>query len=218
MYIAFYDLDHTILEDNSATHLVHVARERGIMREKHFRHAVWLSILYKLGIGNSTKMIVRMLSWIRGLKVSEVEDLCEEIFTDMIVPRIRPKILETIRQHRENGGAVVLLSSATEPVCKPVVRHLELDDLICSILESMDGLLTGKTVGKLVYEREKKVRLLEYCREKGHDPQQAYYYGDSFTDRFVMEAVGHPVAVDPDRRLLRIAQRRNWDILLRERN
>ncbi len=59
-YIAFYDLDHTILEDNSATHLVNEARKRGIMGEKLYRHAVWLSILYKLGIGNSTKMIIRM--------------------------------------------------------------------------------------------------------------------------------------------------------------
>ncbi len=66
-YLAFYDLDHTILVDNSATHLINEARKRGVMTEKHFRHAVWLSILYKLGIGNSTKMIIRMLSWLKGL-------------------------------------------------------------------------------------------------------------------------------------------------------
>ena len=216
-YIAFYDLDHTILKDNSATHLVHVARARGIMSEKHFRQAVWLSILYKLGIGDSTKMIIRMLGWIRGLKVSDVERLCEEVFADQIRHQVRPEIRETLRKHRENGGAVVLLSSASEPICRPVVRHLGMDDLICSILESRDGLLTGKTVGKLVYEREKKVRMLQYCADKDQDPRLAYYYGDSFTDQYVMEAVGFPVAVDPDRRLLRIARQKDWEILLRER-
>jgi HAD superfamily hydrolase (TIGR01490 family) len=188
------------------------------MSEKHFRYAVWLSILYKLGLGDPTKMIERMLSWIRGLDARSVDALCQEIFDDKIVRRIRPRILETMDQHRKAGGALVLLSSASEPICNPVFAHLQMDDLICSRLEVKNGLLTGKTVGKLVYDREKKVRMLDYCKSHRQDPKEAYYYGDSHTDKHVMDAVGHPVAVDPDKRLLRIAQRNNWNILLRERN
>jgi len=217
-YIAFYDLDHTVLEDNSATHLVNEAMDRGIMSKRLYRQAVWLSILYKLGIGNSTKMIIRMLSWLKGLKENIVNQLCEEIFTKQIVGKIRPEILETIREHRSRNGAIVMLSSATEPICKPVANYLKMDDLICSILESQNGILTGFTRGNLVYAKEKETRLRSYCKEHGYNEAESYYYGDSFTDEYVMSTVGHPVAVDPDKKLLRIAQRKNWEILVRLRS
>ena len=212
-YTAFYDLDHTILDGNSATHLVQEARKRGVMTERQFRQAVWLSILYKLKIGEPTKMINRMLSWLKGLKESSITKLSQEIFDHIIKETIRPEIVETIREHRAKKGKVVLLSSATTPICQPVSQYLELDEIICTRLESENGILTGHTAGKLVYGPEKKVRMLAYCREKEYDPQESWYYGDSHTDRYVMQAVGFPVAVFPDKRLLKIAKRNNWSIL-----
>lgn len=216
-YVAFYDLDHTILVDNSATHLINEARRRGIMSERHFRHAVYLSILYKMGIGDSAKMIIRMLSWLKGLREDTISELCIEVFNELIVKKVRPEILETLEQHRSRKGAVVLLSSASEPICEPATRHLNLDDMICSQLETNDGVLTGKTVGRLVYGEEKKNRLLSYCSDHGHDPADAFYYGDSFTDHYVMATVGNPVAVDPDKRLCKIALANHWPIIIRNR-
>jgi HAD superfamily hydrolase (TIGR01490 family) len=212
-YIAFYDLDHTILDCNSATHLVLEARKRGVMSEKQYRHAVWLSILYKLDLGDPTRMINRMLSWLKGLKESDIFELAHDIFHSAIKQTIRPRIMETIQEHRSKNGAVVLLSSATSPICRPASQYMELDEMICTRLESENGLLTGHTSGKLVYGPEKRERLLAYCREKDSDPRMAWYYGDSYTDRFVMGAVGNPVAVSPDKRLLKIAQKKNWTIL-----
>jgi HAD superfamily hydrolase (TIGR01490 family) len=216
-YIAFYDLDHTILVDNSATHLINEARKRGIMSDKHFRNAVWLSILYKLGIGDSTKMIVRMLSWLKGLNEELIKKLCIEVFKEQIVHKIRPEILTTLEEHRSRQGAVVLLSSASEPICQPATEYLKMDDLICSRLDADQGLLTGKTIGNLVYAEEKRTRLLSYCKNHEQDPADAYYYGDSYTDHHVMSAVGHPVAVDPDKKLCRIAIEKDWPILVRDR-
>ena len=212
-YIAFYDLDHTILDGNSATHLVQEARKRGVMSEKQYRHAVWLSILYKLDIGEPTKMINRMLSWLNGLKEDFIMKLSQEIFEEVIKDTVRPEILQTIRDHQAKKGKVVLLSSATTPICLPVSRFLDLDEFICTELEAVNGTLTGRTQNKLVYGPEKKVRMLGYCHDKGYDPENAWYYGDSHTDRFVMEAVGFPVAVSPDKRLMRIAKKNNWAIL-----
>jgi HAD superfamily hydrolase (TIGR01490 family) len=213
-YIAFYDLDHTILDGNSATHIIMEARKRGVMSGQQFRHAVWLSMLYKLDLGDSTRMINRMLSWLKGLKEATLIELAHEIFDHTIKETIRPEILETIREHRSQNGAVVLLSSATTAICQPVSRYMKLDEVICTHLESEEGLLTGHTSGKLVYGPEKKVRMLAYCQETGSNPLKAWYYGDSHTDRYVMEAVGNPVAVSPDKRLLKIARKNNWPILL----
>ncbi len=212
-YTAFYDLDHTILDGNSATHLVQEAHKRGVMTERQYRHAVWLSILYKLNIGEPIKMINRMLTWLRGLQEKSIMELSQEIFDSSIKDTIRPEILETIEEHRTNNGSVVLLSSATTPICQPVTRYMGLDEMICTQLESKNGILTGHTSGKLVYGPEKKVRLLAFCQEKDVDPMTAWYYGDSHTDKYVMEAVGFPVAVAPDKKLLRIATRHAWPII-----
>ena len=213
-YTAFYDLDHTILDGNSATHLVQEARKRGVMSERQYRHAVWLSILYKLDMGNPTRIINRMLSWLKGVEEADITALAQEIFDHIIKETIRPEILETIREHRAQKAKVVLLSSATTLICQPVTLYLELDEMICTRLESESGILTGHTHGKLVYGPEKKVRMLAYCHENNYDPREAWYYGDSHTDKYIMEAVGFPVAVSPDKKLLRIANRNNWPILL----
>lgn len=213
-YIAFYDLDHTILDGNSATHLVQEAHKRGVMTDRQYRQAVWLSILYKLNIGDPIRMIDRMLYWLKGLKEASIMKLSQEIFDNIIKDTIRPEILETIKDHRSKNAAVILLSSATTPICLPVTRFMELDDVICTELESENGILTGRTNGKLVYGPEKKVRMLAYCQEKKYDPREAWYYGDSHTDKYVMQAVGFPVAVSPDKKLLKIANRNNWPILL----
>ena len=217
-YVAFYDLDHTILVDNSATHLINEARKRGVMTKKNYRHAVLLSILYKLGIGNSSKIIARMITWLKGLREEVISELCLDVFNEMIIQKIRPEILTTMEEHRSGKGAVVLLSSASKPICEPAFSHLNLDDMICSHLESNDGILTGKPEGKLVYGEEKKSRLLAYCKAHGFDPAAAFYYGDSYTDYHVMAAVGNPVAVDPDKKLCKIALANNWPILARNRS
>jgi putative phosphoserine phosphatase/1-acylglycerol-3-phosphate O-acyltransferase len=216
-YIAFYDLDHTILKVNSATHLVNEAKKRGIMSGKNFRLALWLSILYKLRIGDSTEIIVRMLSWLKGIREDDIDKLCKDVFSKHLVDNIRPEILETIQEHRANRGGVVLLSSASEPICRQFQVYLNMDDLICSKLESVDGILTGKTQGNLVYAREKESRLTLYCNKYGYRRAEAYYYGDSFTDEFVMNVVGFPIAVDPDKKLLRIALKNRWPIIARNR-
>jgi putative phosphoserine phosphatase/1-acylglycerol-3-phosphate O-acyltransferase len=216
-YAAFYDLDHTILEDNSATHLINEARRRGIMTERNYRRAVWLSILYKLGIGNSTRMIIRMISWLNGLEEQMIRQLCLDVFDGMIREKIRPEILETFEEHRARNGAIVLLSSAQEPITEPIAGYLGMDDIICSVLEVREGILTGNIIGELVYGEEKRNRMLRYCKEHGHDPAEAYYYGDSRTDIQVMESVGHPVAVDPEKRLYSYAMKKHWPILLRDR-
>ena len=212
-YLAFYDLDRTIFTGNSATSLVEEARKRGIMTGQQFRHALYLSLLYKLNWWDPARIITRMLSWLNGLPEPSARQLCREVFEHTLRDTIRPEILEEMEKHRRQHGANVLLSSATSLICEPAALHLQLDDVICTRLEKIGGVLTGTTRGKLVYGMEKKHRMHSYCRQQGYDPGEAYYYGDSRTDFHVMEAVGHPVAVSPDKKLLEIAKERNWPVM-----
>ena len=212
-YIAFFDLDKTILSVNSANFLVKESRARGIMNEKHYREAIFLSILYKLDWRDVTKIIYRMLNWLDGLSSKRIEAMCEDVFSGSLVNLIRPEILREIAYHRSKNGAVVMLSSASTFVCNPVVKHLMMDDLICSLMEEKDGILTGKAVGNLVFGKEKKYRLLSYCNGEGYNPNDAYYYGDAISDKYVLGAVGKAVCVDPDKPLRREAGKKGWRIL-----
>ncbi|MGM0474792.1 MAG: HAD family hydrolase [Bacteroidota bacterium] len=212
-YIAFYDLDKTIFSGNSATSLVEEARKRGMMSHRQFWNALYLSLLYKLDLWDPAGIISRMLSWTQGLPESTARQLCSDVFEHTLRATIRPEILQEMEKHRSQNGANVLLSSATSMICEPAARHLKLDDVICTHLEMNKGLLTGTTRGKLVYGPQKKHHMLRYCMHHRYDPEQAYYYGDSGTDFHVMEAVGNPVAVSPDKKLLKIAMKRKWHIL-----
>jgi HAD superfamily phosphoserine phosphatase-like hydrolase len=162
-------------------------------------------------------MINRMLSWLNGLSKETIDRLCREVFQECLVKRIRPEIIASLDRHRLQQGEVVLLSSATAPICHPVSDHLKFDQVICTHLETINGTFTGRTEGKLVYGLEKRNRMFTFCREHRYDPREAFYYGDSHTDQHVMKAVGKPVAVSPDSRLLKIALSNNWPILVQDR-
>ncbi|HDR68513.1 MAG TPA: HAD-IB family hydrolase [Bacteroidaceae bacterium] len=211
-YIAFFDLDMTLLSVNSANIFVRESLNRNMMTREQVRYAYWLSLLHKLDWKDTGIIIRRLLGWLEGLRVPEVEMMCEEVFNESLKDFLRPGVLHEIDLHRQQDAAIVLLSSATTFACSPVAKYLNMDDVICSRIEEQNGLLKGHTSGKLVFGPEKKYRLLSYCETEGYNPYEAYYYGDSISDLHVLEAVGNPVCVYPDKKLRRIAVRRGWRI------
>ena len=142
-YIAFYDLDHTILKVNSANALVRTARRKDLINGRHFRQAVWLSLQSKYFKGHSSDTIYRMLSWLEGIEEKMILELCEKVFHLKQVSEIRKEIIETMEMHRAKDAALVMLSSATDPICNVVARYLALEDVICSKLEIINGCFTG---------------------------------------------------------------------------
>jgi phosphoserine phosphatase len=80
-------------------------------------------------------------------------------------------------------------------------------------METSGNVLTGNPVGTFCFEDEKRIQLIKYCSENNLSPDSCYYYGDSVSDLPALEAVGNPVCVTPDKKLLLIAERRNWKVL-----
>ena len=212
-YIAFFDLDETILSVNSANYLVKESRERGMMTKRQFRQAVRYSLLYKFKLSKATRIIYKMLAWLKGLSRAELDTMCQEVYDRTLFDLIRPEIIKEIDGHRQNNAAIVLLSSATTFACLPVVRHLKMDDVICSHMEDVDGILTGKPKDKIVFGEEKKHKLIEYCETEGYKVEDAYYYGDAFSDLHLLEAVGHPVSFSPETPLTKVAVKSGCIIL-----
>jgi HAD superfamily hydrolase (TIGR01490 family) len=154
-----------------------------------------------------------MVSWVKGIKEDSMSELCIEVLRDVLLPSVYSEARTEISMHKENNTKTVILSSALTPICREMVKSLEMDDFVCSDLEIENGHLTGRPVGKLCFGEEKAVRLLSYCKENNTDPSDVWYYGDSISDLAVLSSVGFPVCVNPDSKLKRQAIKRGWKIV-----
>lgn len=211
-YIAFFDLDKTLLSVNSSVPLILKAYKRGLMKTSSLLKAVLLSVIYKLRLKNTMDITESMAFWLQGIPEETVAALSEQMVSEQLVHRIRPAVLKEIEHHKSQGARVVILSASLPYTCKPLARHLQIDDVICSSMEVIEGKFTGKPEGKICIEREKEVRVRQYCDEKC-ELQQAWCYGDSYSDRFIMEVCGNVVCVAPDSRLKKLAKMRNWKVI-----
>jgi HAD superfamily hydrolase (TIGR01490 family) len=211
-YIAFFDLDKTILSINSGQVLVREAYKGGLMSNKDLLNAIYLSWLYKFHLRDTSLLITGMGKWLKGLTVEEVSDLSENVVNKYLVDAIRPEIYSEIKIHREQNAEIVILSSVMSDICRSLGPHLGIDKFICTNMEAVDGVHTGFPEKSFCFNDEKRVRLIEYCKIMNYNLGDVYYYGDSVSDIPALEVVGHPVCVVPDKRLKRVANKNGWRI------
>lgn len=211
-YIAFFDLDRTLAGNNSGREIVRVAFRKGVLSYQELFRAFALSLAHRLNLRDTPETIKEMALWTRDHSENQLSDLCREAALSGIIPSIYPGAKAEIEYHRNRKAGLVLLSSALAPLCRQVAVHLGLESVLCSELEVSSGRLTGNTRGRFCYAEEKALKLTGYCEMKGHSPSQAWYYGDSLSDLPVLELVGNPVCVNPDRKLMAIANKRGWQI------
>jgi phosphoserine phosphatase len=129
-YIAFFDLDGTIIDANSGKELILYAYKKGFITWLDLLRGIYLSLLYRFEIKDTVKIINSMLGWLKGVSEPGLISLSEEIFRDHLIKSIRPEVAEKIMFHKKDGGMVVILSSAIMPVCKVIADHLVMDDVI----------------------------------------------------------------------------------------
>ena len=212
-YVAFFDLDNTILSVNSGSVIVREAYRRREISRTGLMKAMLMSVFYKYHLRKTSSIIDEMGGWLKGRSLIEIKDLIGHALQNFLLDLIRPEILEEIRIHKENNAELVMLSSAIEELCNPIAEHLGFYHTICTRMEIIDGVYTGFPDGKYCFEEEKGNRLLAYCEERGMNPGESWYYGDSIADLPALELVGNPVCVAPDKKLESIGMDREWKIL-----
>jgi HAD superfamily hydrolase (TIGR01490 family) len=212
-YFAFFDLDRTIINTNSGNILVLKAYRKHLLNTRGLLKAITQGYKYRLHIRDTHLIIEEMGRWLKGKDTEALENLCREVSQKLIDRNMRKEVLREIDYHRNNGGIIIILSSAIEQICKHFGERIKADGMICSRMESINGILTGKPDGKFCFDEEKKIRLVKYCEEHNSNPSSAWYYADSIADLQALEAVGNPVCVHPDRRLRKNAVSKGWRIL-----
>ncbi len=212
-YIAAFDLDKTIISVNSSRFIVKAARRTGLMNKKDYFKAILFSIKYKFDLKDANKIVEEMTRWLVGMKETDIIQLVNDHVISEVKNLVRPEIRKEFEEHRKQGGRLVLLSSAMSYICEPMAKFLQMDDVISSKLEVSDGELTGVPIGNLNFGTQKAVTMTQFCDDNGYTLEKAYYYGDAYTDRFVLDAVGHAVCVKPEIKLRRMARRKGWRVI-----
>lgn len=211
-YIAFFDLDRTITKAISGRVLAREAFKKGLMKRSDLGLAAYYGLAYRLGLADPVTIMEKMTLWVKGLSVSQLNDLCIESVNNAILSSIYSEVKDELQMHRTKNARTIILSATLELICKEVANHLEIDDYICSSLEVKNGYLTGRPEGKLCYGEEKLKRLKDYCEKNNSKIEDAWYYGDAFSDLPALALVGHPVCINPERKLYKEAIRKGWRI------
>jgi HAD superfamily hydrolase (TIGR01490 family) len=212
-YIAFFDLDQTITRAISGRALVAAGYKKGLFSEWDFINAVFLSVLFRFKLKDPYRIVVKMVRWVKGMPENILNDLCVEVCREILLPSVYPDAIKEIEFHKSKNARIVILSSALKGICEKMAESLNIDDILCSELEVRDGLLTGNPEGSLCFDEEKAKRLMSYCEKHNLSSTVSWYYGDSISDLPALSKVGHPVCVNPDARLRKIAINKDWKIL-----
>jgi HAD superfamily hydrolase (TIGR01490 family) len=211
-YFAFFDLDRTITGAISGKELARGAFRKGIMNFPDLIRGIFLSVTFRLGLKNQNDIIYDLVKWVKGMPEQTLSDLCTDISEKILIPSVFKDARSEIKYHLENNGKVVILSSALKCVCSKMANDLNIGDFICSELEVKKGILTGRSRGPLCFGKEKLVRFLEYCWKNNVSIEDSWYYADSISDLNVMAVTGHPVCINPDRKLKKAARANKWAI------
>ncbi len=211
-YVAFFDLDGTILNTNSGKILAHYAHKTRILSSRHIINGIFFSALYKMNLMQPEKIIYRITDWFSGIEETTLVGITNQIYDQFLKSAIRKDMLTEINNHKRNNGRTTILSAAISYICQPIKEFLEIDDMICTGLEVKDGFLTGNPKGKYCFGEEKLQQAKLYFQKHGFSSGKAYFYADSKEDLPLLEKVGHPICVSPDSKLARIAKKKGWTI------
>jgi HAD superfamily hydrolase (TIGR01490 family) len=209
-YLALFDLDHTLLNTNSGKVLVQQGYKGGVLGKRLVLQAFYISLLYKSKLRNPVEIIRDMGTLLKGIPEAQICELAELTFKDKLNNFIRPEIRSEIEAHRKLGAEIGILSSAISQVCEPIARHLNIETLLCTHMEVRGNLFTGLPLGDYCYGIEKLNVLQTHCIHRNISLQDCWYYADDDSDIPVLSAVGHPVCVNPGRKLKKLASTMNW--------
>jgi HAD superfamily hydrolase (TIGR01490 family) len=212
---AFFDLDRTLLRRSSALALAGTFRDRGLISRGQLAKAAAWQLLFVLR-GASHEAVRRAaedgLVLLRGFTPEKMRSLVAGAMEPVLRPLVYAEPLRLVEQHRARGEAVYIVSATLQEIVEAIAGELGFDGGLGTVCEVRDGEYTGRAVRAL--HAENKARCVrELAAERGLDLGRCTAYSDSHTDLPFLEAVGRPVAVNPDRALRRVAAERDWPLL-----
>ncbi len=212
---AFFDVDNTIVRGAAVFHIAVGLFRRGFVTPlRVLRWGVHQARYRTFGENREAMDSVRAgaLRVIEGHSVDEMRSLAEDIYDEVLQLRIFPGTRRLLDGHLAAGHEVWLVTAGPDDVADLIARRLGVTGAIGTAIEKEDGRYTGRLVGEMLHGEVKAVALERLAQRERIDLASSYAYGDSIHDVAALSLVGHPVAINPDRRLRRHATRVGWPV------
>ena len=212
---AFFDLDKTLIEGSSALHFGRAAYRAGMVSRRQLASDVWANLKFRLNGSTdqgTDELRERILASIAGQRVVDLARMGPDVLAG-ILPLLYREVLDEAYAHQDAGRPVYIVTAASQELADVLAHVLVLDGGLGMRSEVRDGVYTGKAAGPFTYREGKAEAIRELAAREGIDLTESYAYSDSESDLPMMRAVGHPVAVNPDRVLERVARDEGWRIM-----
>jgi HAD superfamily hydrolase (TIGR01490 family) len=212
---AFFDLDKTLMEGSSALHFARAAYRNGMLSRRQLVRDGLANLRFRLRGSTdreTDELRRRILESIAGQRVRDLARLGPEIVAG-ILPRIYPEVLREAWDHQDAGRPAYIVTAASQELADVLARVLVLEGGLGTRSEVRGGVYTGRAAGPFTYREGKAQAIRELAEAEGIDLDSSYAYSDSESDLPMMRAVGHPVAVNPDAALARIAGDEGWQVI-----
>lgn len=213
---AFFDLDKTIIAKSSALAFSKPFQAGGLISRRAVLRSAYAQFVYLVGGADHDqmeKMREFLSAMTAGWDVATVREVVADALHNVVDPLVYDEAVSLIEEHRAAGRDVVIVSTSGSEVVEPIGAMLGADDVVATRLVEVDGHYTGE-IAYYAYAEEKARAVRRLARERGYDLDRCFAYSDSATDVPMLEAVGHPYAVNPDKELRRVATARDWPILV----
>ncbi len=207
---AVFDVDGTLIANTSLERIFfHYLWQYGELRLREVAH---LAAKAACALAADHTWLRADRAYLKGREVVRLKRLARDCFEQRIAPRLLPMALERLRWHRQAGHCVILLSGTLDLLLEPLAEHLGVCARLGTEIELAGRQLTGRIKGIHPYGPAKADSLMALSIAASFDLTRSFAYADSYADRYLLAMVGYPVAANPDRRLRRLAKRREWMI------
>jgi HAD superfamily hydrolase (TIGR01490 family) len=212
---AFFDLDKTVIAKSSALAFGRPFYDGGLISRRAVLKSSYAQFVYLVN-GADENQMAKMRDYLteqcKGWEVEQVRQIVAETLHDLIDPIIYDEAAALIEAHRAAGRDVVIVSSSGDEVVSAIGELLGVDRVIATQMVVKDGRYTGE-IDFYAAGPNKATAIVELAAAEGYDLSESYAYSDSITDAPMLECVGHPTAVNPDRGLRRLATERGWPMV-----
>ncbi|MEP6790842.1 MAG: HAD family hydrolase [Ramlibacter sp.] len=214
--LALFDLDHTLLGGDSDALWCEFLMDKGLLARKVFEPLNNDMVArYKAGTVGVQEFADFYVGTLAGKTPRQWEPVRQEFLVTQIVPRIPQAAMDLVEKHLDAAELVIMTTATNRFITELTAMYFGIEHLLATEAELVDGVFTGRTSGTLNMREGKVRRLKDWMHARSHSlgAFRSAAYSDSINDLPLLEAVGHPVAVDPDPQLAAIARERGWPVL-----
>jgi HAD superfamily hydrolase (TIGR01490 family) len=216
---AFFDLDRTLIAGSSAFQFGRAAYKAGLVTRRQLAEDAWENIRFRLRgstDAGTDALRERVAKTLEGVRVRDLQRLAPDVLAG-VLPRLYPQVLEIAYEHQDAGRPIFICTAASQEIAELMAIVLTFDGAVGSVSEVVDGHYTGRAGGPFTYREGKAEAIRELAEREGIDLAASWAYSDSESDLPMLRLVGHPVAVNPDTELDRVARAEGWELLRFER-